>query len=57
MSDELRRFERWYPGSVPYTTPSQAERIFEMRMEREIEENRKKQEREKEKERKDEQQN
>jgi hypothetical protein len=40
MSDELRRFERWYPNAVPYTTPSQADRIFEERMEREIERNR-----------------
>lgn len=48
MSDELRMFERWYPGSVPYTTPSQAEKIFEWRMEREIEENRKKQQQEEE---------
>lgn len=46
MSDELRRFERWYPGSVPYTTPSQAEKIFERRMELEIEENRRKQQQE-----------
>jgi len=49
MSDELRRFERWYPGSVPFTTPSQAEKIFERRMEREIEESRRKQEQEKQK--------
>jgi len=40
MSDELRRFERWYPNSVPFTTPSQAEKIFEQRMEAEIERNR-----------------
>jgi hypothetical protein len=46
MSDELRRFERWYPGSVPYTTPSQAEKIFERRMELEIEESRNKQQQE-----------
>jgi hypothetical protein len=38
--DELRRFERNYPGSVPFTTPSQAEKIFEQRMEAEIERNR-----------------
>jgi hypothetical protein len=44
MSDELRRFERWYPGSVPFTTPSQADKIFEQRMEREIERNKQKQE-------------
>ena len=46
MSDELRRFERWYPGSVPFTTPSQAEKIFEQRMEREIERNKEKQKQE-----------
>jgi hypothetical protein len=38
--DELRRFERNYPVSVPFTTPSQAEKIFEQRMEAEIERNR-----------------
>lgn len=46
--DELRRFERWYPGSVPFTTPSQAEKIFEQRMEAEIERNRAKEAKEKE---------
>lgn len=48
MSDELSRFERWYPNAVPFTTPSDADRMFEERMEREIERNRAQEAKEKE---------
>ena len=41
MSEELQRFERWYPNHVPYTTPSQAEKLWEQRIEMEIERNQK----------------
>lgn len=48
MNEELQRFERWYPNHVPYNTPSQCEKMWEIRMEMEIERNQKKEQEEKE---------